>query len=222
MPRTAGAGYIRMVVFGAAFIVLTLVLIIYQPGSPRNARSQGDTAPAVPAATSAASKPKPTTPVDPAPNPSVAGLSPSQTPPTPQVLTATRAEPVQIPDPVTLETENPIRDMTFQAIANVTAITTGAPPSPGQPGSLLHSVVQRSIAHTTTAPPPDARAPRSNLSDDSATDTYRVEAGDTLLSIARNRFGDSAKASEIYENNRQILTSPDSLRPGMVLKLPPW
>lgn len=33
------AGYIRMALMGTAFIALTIVLIVFQPGSPRNTQS---------------------------------------------------------------------------------------------------------------------------------------------------------------------------------------
>jgi nucleoid-associated protein YgaU len=47
-----------------------------------------------------------------------------------------------------------------------------------------------------------------------------VRPGDTLLSIAKEVYDDTAMSSEIFRQNTNILTSPDSLKPGMVLKLP--
>lgn len=47
--------------------------------------------------------------------------------------------------------------------------------------------------------------------------TYTVKQGDTLSSIAR-QFGVSWKA--IYEANRNVLNSPESIRPGQELRIP--
>ena len=51
---------------------------------------------------------------------------------------------------------------------------------------------------------------------------YVVKPGDTLWSIAANPavFGDATKWRRLYEANRDLLKSPDQLRPGMTLKIP--
>ena len=118
-----------------------------------------------------------------------------------------------------------MRDMTFSAISNLKSVTTGEAPAPGQPGSLLHSVVKRSIANgappQTTSPqvteiePVSTNAPRFP-----AAGSYFVRPGDTLLSIAIELYGDRSAANEIFQQNTNIMSSPDSLKPGMVLKLP--
>lgn len=64
-----------------------------------------------------------------------------------------------------------------------------------------------------TEPSPDAsQADRA---------TYVVERGDSLIKIARNVLNDEARWEEIYELNRDQLTSPHLLRIGMELRLPP-
>ena len=50
---------------------------------------------------------------------------------------------------------------------------------------------------------------------------YTVQEGDTLISIARKYYGDGRKWKRIYMANQNVLTSPDSLRPGQVLVIPP-
>lgn len=50
--------------------------------------------------------------------------------------------------------------------------------------------------------------------------TYTVLAGDTLSSIASKHLGGSAAWKQLYEANRDILSRPEAIRPGMVLRLP--
>ena len=44
--------------------------------------------------------------------------------------------------------------------------------------------------------------------------------GESLWTIAKKIYGDPTRWTVIYENNRDILTDPEKLRPGMVLKIP--
>ncbi len=50
---------------------------------------------------------------------------------------------------------------------------------------------------------------------------YTVQRGDTLIRIARRYYGDSAMYATIFEMNRHQLRSPESIREGMVLQMPP-
>lgn len=58
---------------------------------------------------------------------------------------------------------------------------------------------------------PGARAPAQD---------YVVRQGDTLSGLAEEFFGDANDWRRIFEYNRDVLTSPDELAPGTVLKLP--
>lgn len=51
-------------------------------------------------------------------------------------------------------------------------------------------------------------------------DTYTVQAGDTLMSIARAHYNDESMYLTIFEANRTVLESPDDLKVGQVLSLP--
>jgi nucleoid-associated protein YgaU len=48
----------------------------------------------------------------------------------------------------------------------------------------------------------------------------KVAPGDTLAKIAMREYGDENKWEVIFQANRRIVTDPDSLYPGMDLKLP--
>lgn len=208
MQTSNSAGYIRMGLMGTAFIALTIVLIVFQPGSPRNAQST----------------------FEPEPSSTVTRVADLLTPPpAPEVTPVVAPAPVQVPTPMPqLATTNQaddqptnLRDMTFSAISNLKSVTTGEAPAPGQPGSLLHSVVQRSIANSTAAPTTAPQVTAPQVTAPQVTEIRPVSAPRLPSTGAYFvRPGDTTMSSEIFRHNTNILTSPDSLKPGMVLKLP--
>lgn len=50
--------------------------------------------------------------------------------------------------------------------------------------------------------------------------TYTVQRGDSLSSIAQRFYGNRERWSEILEANRSLITDPNALEHGMVLKIP--
>lgn len=51
-------------------------------------------------------------------------------------------------------------------------------------------------------------------------ETYTVQSGDTLSAISRQVYGTSARWMDIYQANRDRLSSPNSLSAGQVLRIP--
>lgn len=49
---------------------------------------------------------------------------------------------------------------------------------------------------------------------------YTVEKGDTLSKIAKEYLGDAMRYPEIFEANRPMLSDPDKIYPGQVLRIP--
>jgi len=49
---------------------------------------------------------------------------------------------------------------------------------------------------------------------------YTVQPGDTLSKLAKGHLGDPMKYMEIFNLNKDILTNPDLIKVGQVLKLP--
>lgn len=49
---------------------------------------------------------------------------------------------------------------------------------------------------------------------------YTVVKGDTLSKIAKAHYGDAMKYPVIFEANKPMLTSPDLIYPGQVLRIP--
>lgn len=53
-----------------------------------------------------------------------------------------------------------------------------------------------------------------------AMQTYTVQSGDTLGSIAKRLLGNAGDYMEIFNANRDQLTDPNMIKPGQVLKIP--
>ncbi|MEO6564427.1 MAG: peptidoglycan-binding protein LysM [Casimicrobiaceae bacterium] len=49
---------------------------------------------------------------------------------------------------------------------------------------------------------------------------YTVVSGDTLSKISKNSYGDANKYMVIFEANKPMLTHPDKIYPGQVLRIP--
>ena len=53
-----------------------------------------------------------------------------------------------------------------------------------------------------------------------AAKTYTVKSGDTLSQIAKDHLGSAGAYMKIFELNKDVLTDPDKIKPGQVLRLP--
>ena len=50
--------------------------------------------------------------------------------------------------------------------------------------------------------------------------TYTVKPGDTLSKIAKETIGDPNAYMDIFNANKNVLSDPDKIKPGQVLKIP--
>jgi len=50
---------------------------------------------------------------------------------------------------------------------------------------------------------------------------YTVVKGDSLSKIAKTQYGDAKKYPVIFEANKPMLTDPDKIYPGQMLRIPP-
>jgi len=50
---------------------------------------------------------------------------------------------------------------------------------------------------------------------------YTVVAGDTLSKISKANYGDPNKYMKIFEANKPMLSDPNKIYPGQVLRIPP-
>lgn len=49
---------------------------------------------------------------------------------------------------------------------------------------------------------------------------YTVKSGDSLSKIAKEYYGDAQQYNTIFEANRPMLSDPDKIYPGQVLRIP--
>jgi nucleoid-associated protein YgaU len=110
------------------------------------------------------------------------------------------------------------------------ATPTPTAPAPSTPASAVAPVAspQRPALASPVAPaspsvvPAAAATPTTAAADATGGDTYEVQSGDTLLSIAQQQYGDTTQWRRIYDANKDAIGSdPDKLKLGMQLKIPP-
>ena len=66
---------------------------------------------------------------------------------------------------------------------------------------------EESVIQTESAQVPDARF-------------YTVKSGDSLSKIAKEFYGNAMKYPEIFEANKPMLSDPNKIYPGQVLRIP--
>ena len=66
---------------------------------------------------------------------------------------------------------------------------------------------------------PPAGATDDHADEDKVT-FHTVASGDTLSAIARKVYGDANKYPVIFEANKPMLSNPDKIYPGQVLRIP--
>ncbi|MFD1194866.1 LysM peptidoglycan-binding domain-containing protein [Seohaeicola saemankumensis] len=98
------------------------------------------------------------------------------------------------------------------------------------PGALVtaegrvdtHVILSTIVAQAAIASGQDVAAvvPSGNLAQRGGQQVYTVGPGDSLGSIALRFYGDMARYTAIFEANRALLSSPDSLRVGQRLVIP--
>jgi nucleoid-associated protein YgaU len=64
------------------------------------------------------------------------------------------------------------------------------------------------------------RAPAGATAAATAAKTYTVKPGDTLSQIAKEHLGSAGSYMKIFDLNKDVLTDPDKIKPGQVLRLP--
>lgn len=49
---------------------------------------------------------------------------------------------------------------------------------------------------------------------------HTVEKGDTLWAVSKKAYGDGSKYMKVFEANKPMLSDPDKIYPGQVLRIP--
>lgn len=192
---------IRMALLALGFLAITVALVMMQPGaSDRLAQPQ------LPAAEVTRAEPSITPAV--VDQGLVSGI-PSFAPalPTPEAAPAS-------PQPRIAQNvdDQEMRQMTWQTLSSLNQ-ATGQEKAPGQPGSLLHTIVRRSLSEA----PGEVYVPSAGSQQQRV---YVVQKGDTLVSIAERVYGDVNMTVPLILANQSVLERPDDLRPGQRLFLP--
>jgi nucleoid-associated protein YgaU len=82
--------------------------------------------------------------------------------------------------------------------------------------------MEKADQNTGAKPAPKATPPKPAPARPTGVQPYTVKAGDTLSKIAKKYYGDESLYLKIYEANKdQIGSSPDKIKVGMILKIPP-
>ncbi|MEZ5945344.1 MAG: peptidoglycan-binding protein LysM [Hyphomonas sp.] len=66
----------------------------------------------------------------------------------------------------------------------------------------------------------DATAVETETEDEEEAVFYIIKKGDTLSKIAKVYLGNAMKYPEIFEANRPMLTDPDKIYPGQMIRIP--
>lgn len=103
--------------------------------------------------------------------------------------------------------------VSFDGASSVVTVSGTAPDQATKEKILLAAGNVRGVERvddrmTVTSQEPEARF-------------HTVASGDTLSAIAKKYYGDANKYNAIFEANKPMLTHPDKIYPGQVLRIPP-
>jgi nucleoid-associated protein YgaU len=127
--------------------------------------------------------------------------------------------------------DKPTKEKVVLAVGNVEGvdqvedrIVVGPAPVFKKPEAPVAAVAAAPVAAVKVAMPPAEELPsKEELAKQEAwtSKTHTVEKGDTLSKIAKEVYGDAMKYPVIFEANKPMLSHPDKIYPGQVLRIPP-
>lgn len=201
-----GPGTIRVALIALGFVVLTLALALLQPGPRQVSTEYVNDQQVSKSDANLFDLPKADAPVAP---PKTADPAPDIT-----VKATPTPMPQTVPQPRNQVGADDLRQLSWNVVKRLNS-ANGQNQAPGEPGSLLHTVVQRALSEES------AKHPAQNVQLlSSAPDTYVVKPNDTLLVIAQRIYGDASRYKDIFNANTATLTDPESVIPGQVLVIP--
>lgn len=118
------------------------------------------------------------------------------------------------PQDVSLTPDAQLRNLTWTTLSRLNA-ATGQDAAPGREGSMLNMIVRRSLEVTSPAP-----APQSVTAPPPQDNRYTVQPGDSLAGIALKLYGDVNMTGPLFALNQTELPRANALRAGQVLVLP--
>jgi nucleoid-associated protein YgaU len=104
-----------------------------------------------------------------------------------------------------------------------TAPTPTTVPSAAVSAVPASSPQRPALASPVASPSVAASSPAATATVvEAAGDSYEVQSGDTLATIAQQFYGDGTQWRRIYDANKDAIgADPDKLKLGMMLKIPP-
>ena len=121
--------------------------------------------------------------------------------------------------------DKPTKEKVVLAVGNVEGvgkvedrIVVGPPPVVAKPVAAAPV-----LAGAAAKPPAEALPTKEQLAKEApwTSKSYTVVKGDTLGKIAKEFYGNSAKYPLIFEANKPMLSDPDKIYPGQMLRIPP-
>ncbi len=153
----------------------------------------------------------------------IATQQPVAAPATPAPTVTTQSQEVKPADPpaqekISSETLVPVVAQQPVAAPEAPAPPTSSPPEKVQDAKPAQAPpVQTSPPENIAAVEPEPSLPANNHR--KRTDTYTVQSGDSLSLIAERQLCQEDSWRKIHQLNREQITDPRKLQPGMVLRL---
>jgi nucleoid-associated protein YgaU len=126
--------------------------------------------------------------------------------------------------------DKPTKEKVVLAVGNVEGvdkvedrIVVGPPPVYKAPAAAAPAPVAAAVHVVAPPPPAEALPTKEELAKEAAwaSKSYTVVKGDTLGKIAKEFYGNAAKYPVIFEANKPMLSHPDKIYPGQMLRIPP-
>jgi nucleoid-associated protein YgaU len=90
----------------------------------------------------------------------------------------------------------------------------------GPCSKTLQANKERQMADRKTIPGVPTDPPAAPAAENPYTQWYEVKPGDTLWKIAKQHYGDGSLYPEIFKANQDVLTDPDKIKVGQMLRIP--
>ena len=108
-------------------------------------------------------------------------------------------------------------------IKGIARVEADLPPRPVPMGAAAAAEPAVPPAVAPAAPPAAGEAPKAAPAAAATADApvfHTVKKGETLSAIAQHYLGKASRYPEIFEANRPMLTHPDKIYPGQMLRIP--
>lgn len=112
--------------------------------------------------------------------------------------------------------------LTASLLTGCGAVSDDPPTTPTPPTKAVAGPTAKATSPLApSAAPAASPRPTATANAPKPTETYEVQEGDTLGTIAKRFYGDSGKWRAIFDANKDVIgDNPDAIRIGTKLKIP--